>query len=394
MAWQSAVEHVTRFVLLEPLKTLTAEETCEFFFKRVFMVMGLPNCILTDNGAAWRSQLTQTLLEKLGIDSLKCLAYHSQANGMAERFLQKTQRKLQLFVNEKQDDWSIYVAPIQYSMNNSFCRTLGMEDTPYSLMFGRDARTSLDFEWAEVSTYGSNNSINTDFKMAKMIRLANTYRKVSQMQGQSSQLYSRYSNTREYNPEISIGDRVMLKAIRSRPNKSRALTKSYEGLFRVLDVMDYAVLIVPVAMPDAKPKLASKKRLKLIKSESYTPHVQKPILEFWQEIKEADLLQDPPTELVEDDEDIPDDSGMLETSTDQPEDAGDQMQPDEAEIMAIDYPGIDDGESNTGPDVEGEQDRPHGLRPRPRRRSFGDDFVTDLDQLRVMKIQKSWKTFM
>ena len=64
--------------------------------------------------------------------------------------------------------------------------------------------------------------------------------------------------------------------------------------------MDYAVLIVPVARPDAKPKLASKMRLKLIKSEGYTPLVQKPILEFWQEIKEADLLQDPPTELVED----------------------------------------------------------------------------------------------
>ena len=355
--------------------------------------MGLPNCILTDNGAAWRSQLTQTLLEKLGIDSLKCLAYHSQANGMAERFLQKTQRKLQLFVNEKQDDWSIYVASIQYSMNNSFCRTLGMEDTPYSLMFRRDARTSLDLEWAEVSTYGSNNSINTDFKMANMIRLANTYRKVSQMQEQSSQLYCDITTLGSITLK-SVLEIVMLKAIRSRPNKSRALTKSYEGPFRVLDVMDYAVLIVPVARPDAKPKLASKKRLKLIKSESYTPHVQKPILEFWQEIKEADLLQDPPTELVEDDEDIPDDSGMLETSTDQPEDAGDQMQPDEAEIMAIDYPGIDDGESNTGPDVEGEQDRPHGLRPTPRRRSFGNDFVTDLDQLRVMKSQNSWKTYM
>ena len=109
-----AVEHVTQFVILEPLKTLTAEETCEFLFKRVFMIMGLPNCILTDNGSAWRSQLTRLLLDRLGVDSLKCLAYHSQANGTAERFLQKTQRRLQLFVNENQDDWSLFLAPIQY----------------------------------------------------------------------------------------------------------------------------------------------------------------------------------------------------------------------------------------------------------------------------------------
>ena len=101
-------------MILEPLKTLTAEETCEFLFKRVFMIMGLPNCILTYNGLAWRSQLTRLLLDRLGVDSLKCLAYHSQANGTAERCLQKTQRRLQLFVNENQDDRSLFLAPIQY----------------------------------------------------------------------------------------------------------------------------------------------------------------------------------------------------------------------------------------------------------------------------------------
>ena len=30
-----AIEHVAQFVILEPLKTLTAEETCEFLIKRV-----------------------------------------------------------------------------------------------------------------------------------------------------------------------------------------------------------------------------------------------------------------------------------------------------------------------------------------------------------------------
>ena len=393
-----AVEHVTRFVLLEPLKTLTAEETCEFLFKRVFMVMGLPNCILTDNGAAWRSQLTQTLLERLGVDSLKCLAYHSQANGMAERFLQKLQRKLQLYLNERQDDWSMYVAPIQYSMNNSFCRTLGMEDTPYSLMFGRDARTSLDLEWAEVSPYTNNNIINNNFKIESMVKLADTYRKVSQLQEQNSNIYKRYYDAKEYNPEIRVGDRVMLKVTRSRPNKSRALTKSYEGPMRVLDVLDYAVLIVPVARPDVKPKLVSKRRLKLIKSEGYTPLVQQPVLEFWHDMHDAELLQNPHQSDPDDEDFELNTHNLIDDSVTAGVDEVNQLEPLGADILAIEYPDTTE-EPRTEQiaahnDIEEVLARPPGLRQKPKRKYYGDDFEMDVDQLRVLRGQESWALFM
>ena len=78
-------------------------------------------------------------------------------------------------------------------------------------------------------------------------------------------------------------------------------------------------------------------------------------------------------------------AGIIEVSTDSP-----YLSP----ALWIEKPNKDDGEPYTEPDEEGEQHRPHGLRPKPRRRSFGDDFVTDLDQLRVMKSQNSWKTYM
>ena len=82
-----AVERETRFVLLEPMKTLTASEVCDFLFSRLYCVFGIPTVLFSDNGAAFRSQLVKLLNDRLGVSTEHCLPYSSASNGMCENML-------------------------------------------------------------------------------------------------------------------------------------------------------------------------------------------------------------------------------------------------------------------------------------------------------------------
>lgn len=378
-----AVEHVTRFTLIEPLKTLTAAETCEFLFKRLFMTMGIPCCILTDNGSAWRSHLTKLLTDRLGIDSLKCMAYHSQANGMAERFIQKVQRRLQLYVSELHDDWDEYVPPIQYAMNSSICRTLGPEDTPYNLFFGRDARTSLDVEWENISPYNVNNEVSADWKYEKVLKMTKAYLRATTFQDRMLPKYRQFYDRKVYDPEIRVGDRCVVRVKKAIVGRSRALTKTYEGPVRVLEVNDYSIICVPVARPDAKPKMISKRRVKLIKAENYAPTAFDPVLENWNDLDDQELIQEPTAEeLVEDEPtqkgiELPDEDSLGEeqlehtTQSDANLEKRNELRPETLDTVV-------------------ERKRPRHLRSRPTQRQFGADFITDMDQLGVLKSQEFW----
>ena len=60
----------------------------------------------------------------------------------------------------------------------------------------------------------------------------------------------------------------------------------------MLEVLDYAIKFVPVAPPDAAPKLAQRRRLKLIKKETCSLSVKERVLDIWQDLQNIDLQMD------------------------------------------------------------------------------------------------------
>ena len=290
-------------------------------------------------------------------------------------------------MNENQDDWSLFLAPIQYSLNNSFCRTLGMQDTPFNLMFGRDARTSLDIEWASITPYTENNRIDPEHKHEKIIKMSNAYQRVMQHLKSSLESYQKFYNEKEYNPNIRPGDRCMIKVTRNKTNKSRALTKGYEGPVRVLEALDYAIKCVPVARPDAAPKLVSRRRLKLIKQETYSPSVKEPVLDMWQELPNIDLQMEEEShspknigdeQAVEpqaNEDDLVEVSNEENPVTRQVEEEVSLVQNQEEESAE---PIMENGEHHN---LSQEQSRvrPARLRPHPKARNYGEDFVAGDD---------------
>jgi transposase InsO family protein len=76
----------TRFFVVVPMKTQTAEETAKAILERWIGPFGVPEKMLSDQGGNFSSQLMTNTLELLKIRKLWTTSYHPQANGMVERF--------------------------------------------------------------------------------------------------------------------------------------------------------------------------------------------------------------------------------------------------------------------------------------------------------------------
>eukprot|EP00731_Ephydatia_muelleri_P004469 Em0002g645a len=115
-----------------------------FEIPMIFMRMGLPRVMLSDNGSEFCNKLNDKLAEILGVKRRLTTPYHPQANGLDERYNQTLQNMLAKFVSTKQTVWSSYLDTCTFAYNTS--RHESSTYTPFQLMFGRQAILPVDID--------------------------------------------------------------------------------------------------------------------------------------------------------------------------------------------------------------------------------------------------------
>jgi len=85
--------------------TVTAEEAARLFLHQVWKLHGLPTCVVSDRGPQFVAHFTRELYHLLGIKLVSSTAWYPQIDEQMERVNQELDQYLQLFVNERQDDW-------------------------------------------------------------------------------------------------------------------------------------------------------------------------------------------------------------------------------------------------------------------------------------------------
>eukprot|EP00731_Ephydatia_muelleri_P010832 Em0005g1418a len=101
-------DYFTKWVEVVPTVNKMASTVASSLFK-IFMRMGLPPVLLSDNGSEFCNALNDQLSEMLGIKRRLTTPYHPQANGLDERFNQTLQNMLVKYVSSKKDMWSHYL---------------------------------------------------------------------------------------------------------------------------------------------------------------------------------------------------------------------------------------------------------------------------------------------
>jgi transposase InsO family protein len=81
-----AVCTFSKYVILEPVRDKTADTVADFFMRRIVSTFGPPTVVQTDNGSEFRGVM-EGVLARHGSLHIRSSPYHSQGNGIAERYI-------------------------------------------------------------------------------------------------------------------------------------------------------------------------------------------------------------------------------------------------------------------------------------------------------------------
>ena len=163
------------------------------------------------------------------------LAYHPQANGIAERMVQTIVRSIKMYVRDPaQRDWDDYAERLCLTLNNSYDRI--RKDTPYFLVHGWDPKTTIE------SSLGLRQEVHRDSREWRL-RIQRQHQRAraeanSLLRQAQADRADRANAVATEDVGIRAGTRVWLYLDRVKEGFAPKLAHKWHGPFRVLEVID------------------------------------------------------------------------------------------------------------------------------------------------------------
>lgn len=130
----TAIDRVTRWPEVWPMKSITAEEVAETLTREWISRFGVPSIITTDQGSQFESDLFRRLLRSFAVKRSRTTAYHPCANGMIER----VHRQLKAALMCHQDSWVRALPLVLLGLRSSFKEDLN--STAAEMLYGEPLR--------------------------------------------------------------------------------------------------------------------------------------------------------------------------------------------------------------------------------------------------------------
>ena len=125
----------SKFCMLFPLKTKTAEEICQIINNLVIPLFGAPEKFISDRGVEWLSLGFHSVCKEWNIRHAASSSYHPQFNGKIERTHADIGRMLRTLLFETNLEWDLLIGEIITAMNNRVSSVTGY--TPFSVFYSR-----------------------------------------------------------------------------------------------------------------------------------------------------------------------------------------------------------------------------------------------------------------
>ena len=166
---------LTRFALFIPVEGTTADETLRVLVARVFCVFGTPAVIVSDNGPAFRNDLTDKASKFYGYRHIHTLPYNPQANGVAESAVKRIKLLLEKQTKDYAD-WYRLLPLAQHMLNTTVHTAIGI--SPYEALFGREPIGLEKLENPALYPTGDGNELLLSIKQ-RMLHLHSALRSAS-----------------------------------------------------------------------------------------------------------------------------------------------------------------------------------------------------------------------
>lgn len=147
----------------------TAQATAKMLFKRVYVLHGIPDSMVSDRGPQFIAEVFQELNRLLKIQNNYSTANHPQSDGQTEIANAEMERYLRTFCAYMQDDWEEHLGLAEFAINANVSETTGI--SPFFASRGYDPRMVFDIRprLAPDSNIDSPNK-ELAIKMAKRLR--------------------------------------------------------------------------------------------------------------------------------------------------------------------------------------------------------------------------------
>lgn len=158
------IDTFSKFVRLCPLRQATTKGTINYLENDVFMLFGVPEIVIFDNGSQFVSADFKKFLKNYSVKHWLTAAYHPQANA-TEAANKTIGIAIRSYIqhNKNHRDWDVNLQKIACAMNSSTHSST--KCSPYLANFGQQIAT-------DQRTYTGNNSVDRSEKNFTKIRQA------------------------------------------------------------------------------------------------------------------------------------------------------------------------------------------------------------------------------
>lgn len=208
----------------------------------VYRWVGLPESIVSDRGPQFVSEFWKEFCRILGIERKLSTAYHPQTDGQSEITNQYMAQRLRPFVNYHQDNWSDYLAMVDFAFAALPQETTGA--SPFFVERGYEPRVSFDWkppedvDWTEQirprprpDTNGPRGDDAQEYTSKMREIWEETQRRATSAQERQRQQADAHRRKEDFN----VGDRVYVTSKNWRTDRpGRKLSDQASGPYRIV----------------------------------------------------------------------------------------------------------------------------------------------------------------
>lgn len=198
----------TKYCQIFPLRRATGKVIAQRLEDHVFLVHGIPQTIISDNGSQFVCQEVQALYNKYNIPQIHLGPVYCPQMNTVERYNRTVITALSSYVEEDHRIWDVNLPKIQFALNTAVNESTSY--SPFMLVHGREAVT-------DGNIYPSPEEVEElivkprDHYADDLGHLSNIYKNVKVMLRKAHDRNIKYYNNRRRDISFKVGDHIWKK---------------------------------------------------------------------------------------------------------------------------------------------------------------------------------------
>ena len=199
-------DYFSKYVLVHPLRVATGPSLCKFVEEQIFLMYGVPEILICDNGSQMKSKNFQKLCSRYGCNISYTPAFYPRSDP-TERTNRTVKSMIMAYVKDNHKLWDKNLASLACAIRSSKSETTGF--TPFYVNFGREyVANGKDYKTRLVGQV--NNSLDEEIENRR-VGFVKLYEEVSDKILKAQERNRHSYNLRRRQVSFNVGDLVWRK---------------------------------------------------------------------------------------------------------------------------------------------------------------------------------------